>query len=134
MAGGSNRHKPTDAQREVVKALASYGTPQVDIAAYIGISKPTLEKHYRAELDTAATHATAQVAQSFFKKCVGAPAVIDQATGKVLRAEVKPDTIAQIFWLKARAGWRDTTAVEHSGKDGAPLEVNVVLSGPLAGV
>jgi hypothetical protein len=41
-----------------------------------------------------------------------------------------PNTVARIFWLKARGGWKETTAIEHSGDD-MPLirsgTVNVYL-------
>jgi hypothetical protein len=30
---------------------------------------------------------------------------------------------AAIFWLKTRAGWRETNIIEHSGPQGGPLEV-----------
>ena len=30
---------------------------------------------------------------------------------------------AAIFWLKTRAGWKETTAHEIGGRDGEPIEV-----------
>ena len=36
------------------------------------------------------------------------------------------DTAAMIFWLKARAGWREKQHVEVTGPNGAPLPVPVV--------
>lgn len=46
---------------------------------------------------------------------------------KVVTKEVKPDTTAQIFWLKNRKPneWRDKRDVEHSGS----VQSNVDLSG-----
>jgi hypothetical protein len=39
---------------------------------------------------------------------------------------------AAIFWLKTRAGWKDTTAHEISGKDGGPVEIEEVSDRRLA--
>lgn len=38
-------------------------------------------------------------------------------------AAVSGNTVAQIFFLKSAAGWKDTQTVEHTGADGAPLAV-----------
>ena len=41
-----------------------------------------------------------------------------------IRKYYPPDTTAAIFWLKNRraAEWREMKAVEHTGKDGGPME------------
>lgn len=89
------QHKPTEKTRSEVKALASVGTAQDDIAQYIGIDRKTLTKHYRDELDRAMIGANAQVAQRLFK-------------------QTENNTAAAIFWLKCRAGWVDKQSIEHS--------------------
>lgn len=99
-------HKPTAEQRKQVEAMAAYGIPQTNIALVVGISKPTLEKHYRRELDTGATKATAKVAESLYRK----------ATGNGMGA-----VAAAIFWLKTRAGWKETNITEIVGSDGGPV-------------
>ena len=45
----------------------------------------------------------------------------------VTTKEVAADTTAQIFWLKNRkpAEWRDKQNIEHTGKDGETLKVEV---------
>ena len=50
----------------------------------------------------------------------------------VTTKEVAADTTAQIFWLKNRkpAEWRDKQNVEHTGKDGEALKVE--LAGDIA--
>lgn len=94
-------HNPNEQTRGQVAALASFGVPQDDIAAYIDIDPKTLRKHYRRELDTAETRANAAVAKRLY----------EQATG---------DSVpAAIFWLKARAGWRETQQVDHTSSDGS---------------
>src|SRR5919107_4365711 len=92
--GGRPPHQPTEATRKQVKALAAYGVPQDEIGKVIGISKPTLERHYREELDRGEVEANAKVAESLFRK----------ATGDGAQA-----VTAAIFWLKTRARWKEPT-------------------------
>lgn len=99
-------HVPTDHLRGQVAALSGYGIPHVAIAAYIGISRPTLEKYYRADLDAGTTRANVAVAKTLF----------DLATGD-------KNVAACIFWLKTRAGWQEKIRVEASGPDGGPMQV-----------
>ena len=94
----TKKHEPTSETRTKVSALAGVGTPQDQIALIIGISKNTLIKHYRKELNTAMVMANAQVAQSLYQQAKSG------------------NTAAAIFWLKCRAGWVDKQAIEHSGK------------------
>jgi hypothetical protein len=90
--GGRPPHVPSEATRRQVRALAAYGIPQDEIATVVGITKPTLEKHYRPELDRAEAEANAKVAESLFRK----------ATGDGAQA-----VTAAIFWLKTRARWKE---------------------------
>jgi DNA-binding transcriptional ArsR family regulator len=80
---------PTDDLRSKVEALAAFGHNQTDISEYLGISKPTLAKHYDRELKTGLVHANFKVASVLFKK-----------------ATQDEDTTSIIFWLKCRARWR----------------------------
>ncbi len=48
--GGRPEHEPTDELRDQVEIAAYMGMNQVQIAAAIGVSKPTLAKHYAEEL------------------------------------------------------------------------------------
>jgi hypothetical protein len=81
--------------------MAGMGLLWEEIAEIVGVSVPTLRKYYLAELRAGTPKATARVAQSLFK----------QATDPN-----KPNVIAAIFWLKARAGWRDHEAGDRPGK------------------
>ena len=101
------KHEPTPETRLQVKTLASVGTPQDQIAIVVGITKNTLLKYYRKELDSAMTMANAKVAQSLFQ----------QATAG--------NTAAAIFWLKCRAGWVDKQTVEHSGDPNNPINMSL---------
>ena len=103
---------PTDEQRRMVIAMAGYGVPHDDIALVVRCSPPTLRKWFRHELDVATIEANARVAQTLYQ----------QAT--------KPGNIAAtIFWLKARAGWREKHAVEVSGPGGTGAVTFVIDRG-----
>ena len=96
--------EPTVDQRKTVKALSGFGVPQNDIAAYLDIDPKTMRKHFREELDRGSLEATAKVAQSLFNMATSGNNV---ATA--------------IFWMKARAGWREKNNLEITGKDDAPI-------------
>ena len=81
---------PTDEQRRMVKVMSGFGIPQPDVASQIGIDAKTLRKHFREELDRGMTEANMRVAQSLFTMAT---------TGS--------NVAAAIFWMKARAGWRE---------------------------
>ena len=88
----ADAHEPTKELRDRVKSYVAYGLTQDQICTILSIAKGTLEKHYRFELDTGKMEANAAVAQSLF-----------------FNAVKLNNTTAQIFWLKAQAGWRDNT-------------------------
>jgi hypothetical protein len=90
--------EPTEEQRRLVRALAGFGIVHDDIAKQVGCEPKTLRKHFREELDRGSVEATAKVAQSLFQMAT---------TGK--------NVAAAIFWMKARAGWREKSQVEHTG-------------------
>jgi hypothetical protein len=98
---GRRSHKPDQAQRRQVEAMAGFGIPEPDIARVVGVDPKTLRKHYRDELDMGETKANAQVAGFLFNSA---------RSGNVS---------AQIFWLKTRARWRETPVeLKHSGTIG----------------
>ena len=80
----------TEEQRRTVRAMAGYGVPHEGIATLLDIDPKTLRRHYRQELDRGAVEATAKVAQSLFQM-----------------ATVEKSVATAIFWMKARAGWRE---------------------------
>ena len=94
----------TEEQRRLVKAMAGYGVPHEGIAVMLEIDPKTLRRHYRRELDRGSVEATAKVAQSLFQM-----------------ATVDKSVAAAIFWMKARAGWRekpDPSAIAIDGASG----------------
>ena len=82
--------EPTEEQRRTVRAMSGYGIPQDDIAVLLDVDPKTLRKHFRRELSRGSVEATAKVAQTLFHM-----ATVDKNVG------------AAIFWMKARAGWRE---------------------------
>ena len=87
--------QPSDDQRRLVRALAGFGITHDDIARQVGCEPKTLRKHFRDELDRGSVEATAKVAQSLFQMAT---------TGK--------NVAAAIFWMKARAGWKEKHEVQ----------------------
>ena len=93
----------TDEDSKTVEALAIAGCKQSLIADIVKVSEPTLRKNFRKELDTSKARANAVISQALFKKA---------KDGNV---------VAQIFWLKTQAGWKEKNYHELTGKDGDKL-------------
>lgn len=107
MSGGVGRpaHQLTDQTKLQAKTLAAVGVRHEDIAAKLGISTDTLTKYYRQELADGRVDANAQVAKSLYEQAKNG------------------NTTAMIFWLKTRAGWKETSVTELSGNDGGAIKV-----------
>jgi hypothetical protein len=104
------RFEPTMEERKLVQAMAGFGIPEPQIAGTIGehgIDAKTLRKHFRRELDTGATKANTAVAQTLYKM-----------------ASSGHHAAATIFWLKCRAGWKETSVLQHTGPEGGPMEIS----------
>jgi hypothetical protein len=106
MRAGRHKHRPTDEQRRQVTLLSGYGLQQEQIATFINVAPKTLRLRYRRELDLGVVQANAQVAKSLF----------EMAT----RDKVPS---AAIFWLKARANWRDRDPLD-STQDTPPTSIH----------
>jgi hypothetical protein len=104
--------KPTDEERKLVEQMSAVGIPQSNIAMVLrdGIDDKTLRKHFRKELDTAATKANAKIGGTLFNKAVNG------------------DTSAAIFWAKTRMGWKETSVQEHQGGVSVNVQLNAVKS------
>lgn len=93
--GGRPQYVPTDDDREKVRIMVSCGISHLNIAKVMRVSEPTLRKHYSHELETGAIEANVKMGKSLFDKGMGPG---------------KEGVTAAIFWMKARAGWRDSDA------------------------
>lgn len=90
----ASHYLPTDEDAAKVEALASIGTPEKDIALYIGISESTLKRHYPDLLNRSLTEKNLAMAKTLYQ------------------AGIDGDVKAMMFWLKTRAGWQEKTQVE----------------------
>ena len=101
---------PTKAERKEVVKLISVGIPQESVAMVIrdGISKPTLEKHFRHELDTAMINAHGKMGKKIFAQAMAG------------------DRTLQIFYAKTQMGWKEHTVIE--GNPDAPLSINLKVN------
>ena len=86
--GGQNAHRPNDTTRRQVSGMALAGLTHERIARLIGISDECLRRHYRAELEN----------EGF---------VLGEIAQGLAQRAMDGDTVSSIFYLKARAGWRD---------------------------
>lgn len=113
-AASSKKRRPgrpsfeaTKHQRAEVRALVAFGITEIDIAKYIGVSVPTLRKHFAEELELGAVQANAAVARRLFEK-----------------ATKDGDTTCIIWWTKTRMGWSEKRRTELTGQDGGPVQVS----------
>ena len=70
--------------------MAGLGLPQDQIALLLEVDPTTLRKHFRDDLDRGMAEANVKIAQSLFNMAITGGSVA-----------------AAIFWMKARAGWRE---------------------------
>jgi hypothetical protein len=108
-------HQPDPQTRRQVEAMAGYGVPETDIAGVVGIDPKTLRKHYRSELDHGHVKANAKVAENLYRKATG---------------EGREAVIAAIFWLKTRAGWKETQVQELKGSGDGVVRIERVIIEP----
>ena len=93
-----------------VEAIAAYGIPEDAIAKVLGITPTDLRLRYADEPDTGSTKANSRVAENLYRRATG---------------EGRDAVTAAIFWLKTRAGWRESRPYDaDDGKE--PLIVNIV--------
>jgi hypothetical protein len=98
------------AVREKVRHLAGLGVRQDDIARIVQCSPKTLRKRCRDDIDCGVAEANALVSGSLFAAAKGG------------------NVVAQIFWLKTRAQWRERAVLDDRAADGdAGANAPVVL-------
>lgn len=109
---GNVAFEPTDQQRADVLTYAKTFPEHSNakIAILIGVSRSTLEKYFRHELDLGRAQMLAAIGAQMINRAMDKDA-----------PTAKGDLDAQKFILARLGGW--TTKVEMSGKDGRPVEV-----------
>jgi hypothetical protein len=114
---GRPAHRPDPFTRRQVEALAGFGVPETDIAGVIGVHPKTLRKHYPEEIRPGHVKANAKVAENPFRKATG---------------DGRESVIAAIFWMKTRAGWKETSVHELEGAPNLlPLRIERVIVDPV---
>src|SRR6187455_2273598 len=92
------KHIPTQETARQVMTMVGYGIRQEDIAAFLKLHPKTLRAHYRHELDVGATAANLAVVQALFRN-----------------ATKNESVQAQVWWTKARMGWREAQDMNLTG-------------------
>ena len=93
---GRPSYKATKVDREQVQVMTGLGLTADDICNVMGFGRATLFKYFKDELSAGNSVAKSKVAQSAFM----------MATGEKHPAMT-------MFWLKCRAGWRETQVNTH---------------------
>ena len=89
--------------RDRVETLAAYGTPHKETAPVLRIDLEVLCTDYEEELATGRTKANSRVAEALYRTAI---------------AGGREGVTAAIFWLKARAGWKETSVHELASAAG----------------
>ena len=98
-----NKFEPTDQQRHLVVMMSANGVKQSEQARALNCGEKTLAKYFKEELAFGKMKATAHVSGALYKNA--------------LEGNVQ----AQIFWVKAQAGWREADRLEITGANGKEL-------------
>ena len=101
---------PREDLADKIKIMVAIGIPQDQICGILKISKETLGVTYRASIDYGANTANTVVG------------------GKIFEAAKRGESWACSLWAARRMGWKETTATELSGPNGAPIESRIDVS------
>jgi hypothetical protein len=99
-------------------SMSAAGVSQEEIAMVIGVSTPTLRKHYGEEWALGRIRANAAVGRSLYDQAVGRPAEYERdKDGKLvfdrygrailIKDELKPVPACGMFWAKTQMGWKE---------------------------
>ena len=135
MVGRPSKFKPEFiAQAE---KLCKLGATDLEIADFFEVEVRTVyrwkaeNEHFCQALKAGKEEADARVERSLFARANGYEhdeVHVSNYQGAITLTPIRkiypPDTTAAIFWLKNRRPeqWRETKAVELTGKDGGPVE------------
>lgn len=102
---GSPGFEPGPEQAQQVEQMVALGMSTMDISSVLRIEPKLLEKFYAYEIETSSSRINNAVAKI----------ALQMALSGAL-----PDMTK--FWLKTRAGWKETKVTEVTGANGGPVE------------
>lgn len=138
MSKGGRPSKYDPAMCKQARRLCLLGATDKDLAEFFEVSEDTINawkkehSEFSESLKEAKGELDAKVVRRLFERAIGYshPDVhLSNYQGAVTQTPITkhyaPDVTAAIFWLKNRQSeqWRDR--VEHTGKDGGPIETLV---------
>ena len=100
---GRKPHRPTDETKFRVLRGVALGITHEGLSNLLGISKATLAKHYKDELEK------------------GRDVLIEEIGGQMYKDAKDGNTAAQKYIMACRANWSEKQILEHQGKDGGPI-------------
>ena len=110
---GRRAKELTSDQKAQVEALAAY-LSQDQIADYLGIGRTTFQSMIERD---------PEISERYKRGKAKAVGLVAQG---LLQKARSGDTTSAIFYLKTQAGWRETQKIEHTGADGAPIQVETL--------
>ena len=82
---------------DTIERLSGLGLTHEQIGYVVNLSKPTMYKYYMEELKSGKAKAIATIASNLFQTACGIG---------------RDSLVAQMFFLKTQAGWKETNVVE----------------------
>jgi hypothetical protein len=133
---------------EKICALYREGKTDSQVAESVGLAKSTIrvwkekDTEFKSSIKALKSEADDKVERALYERALGyshqdvdirTVSVGDGCSQIVQTPMVKhypPDPTSMIFWLKnrRREAWRDKQDVEVSGKDGAPIEIELIVA------
>lgn len=138
------RGRPTSYKPEYAKQaakLCALGATDAEMASFFEVDVATINRwkvaqpDFRESLKDAKAIADERVERSLYQRAMGYEhdeVDIRVVGGEVVMTPIRkhypPDTTAAIFWLKNRKtkDWRDIKAVELTGAEGGPVQVQSI--------
>jgi len=139
-----SKYKPEYAEQ--ANKLCALGATDAQLADFFQVAVSTINlwkleyPEFSESVKVPKEQADDRVEQSLYRRAMGYEhdeVDIKVVGGEIIQTPIRryypPDSTAMIFWLKNRrpAEWRETKAVELTGKDGGPLEITRVELVPM---
>lgn len=100
---GRKAWTPTPRQRHHIQIMLCCFRIE-DVAGVVGVDTKTLRRACPDEISNGKARKNAEVVRSLF-----------------LNATKHNNVSAQIYWTKTQLGWKETSRLEHTGKDGEAI-------------